>query len=190
MSSLTAITSLTEYTFDTAQHTTYGLTHMLADGDIDPNPSYQRGSVWTTAQRQALIHSMLIGLPIPAVVLGSTNPTRDTMRVIDGKQRLETFRAWFTGELAVPADWFAPEHIAHRCDDGTVSYLGLAPTARKVIRTASTVPVLTATVPTQADEAQIYLLLNNAGTAQTSTDLANAAAVAGQRGAAQADAPA
>lgn len=177
---MSSIATIAAHTFQTNQHTTTELVNMLIAGDIDPNPPYQRGSVWTTDQRQALIRSMLIGLPIPAIVLGSANPTRDTMRVIDGKQRLETFRAWFTGELAVPADWFASEYIAYRCDDGTVTYLGLASTARRAFRLGSTVAVLSATVPTEADEAEIYLLLNNAGTAQTSTDLANAAGVAGQ----------
>ena len=86
----------------------------IADGEIDLEPPYQRGPVWTEDQRIALIRSWLTGLPTGALALS----TRDTPRwarangdvyttnkairaVIDGKQRLLAAQAWFADEAAV-----------------------------------------------------------------------------------------
>jgi hypothetical protein len=59
----------------------------LTDSDLNLTPSYQRGDVWTTADRQALIESVLRGIPLPSIILrevGASNP----QEVVDGKQRL------------------------------------------------------------------------------------------------------
>jgi hypothetical protein len=50
-------------------------------------PSYQRGDVWRTGDRQALIESILRGIPLPSLILlrtGGSTPHD----VVDGKQRL------------------------------------------------------------------------------------------------------
>ncbi len=58
---------------------------------LNLSPSFQRGSVWTKADRRRLIRSLLDHTPIPSVfihrqVVGAHN----CYDVIDGKQRLET----------------------------------------------------------------------------------------------------
>lgn len=59
----------------------------LAGTDLNLNPSYQRGDVWRTGDRQALIESIIRGIPLPSVILLRTGP--DTPHeVVDGKQRL------------------------------------------------------------------------------------------------------
>lgn len=150
-------------------------------GDIHTSPSYQRGAAWTTAQRANLIRSILMELPIPAVVFGSTDFDTADWNVIDGKQRLETIRAWFNGELAVPAEWFYSEHLA-TADQPMVTYTDLTRPARRKFSNLARLDALFATVDSEAQEsqeAQLYLLLNTAGTPQTEADLANAAGVAG-----------
>ncbi|WBM80905.1 DUF262 domain-containing protein [Cryobacterium breve] len=54
---------------------------------LNLTPSYQRGDVWRTSDRQALIESVLRGIPLPSIILlrtGGTTPHD----VVDGKQRL------------------------------------------------------------------------------------------------------
>lgn len=57
------------------------------DGDLELNPSYQRDSVWSTADSQLLIDSILRGIPIPSIILTQTEGS-DQLQIVDGKQRL------------------------------------------------------------------------------------------------------
>lgn len=54
---------------------------------LNLTPSYQRGDVWRSGDRQALIESILRGIPLPSIILlrtGGSTPHE----VVDGKQRL------------------------------------------------------------------------------------------------------
>lgn len=77
----------------------------------DFDPPYQRASVWTPKQRVELIKSLLQGLPIGSLFLNRRS-ILEPMRVVDGKQRLETLLMWIRDEVAVPADWFEPRAFA------------------------------------------------------------------------------
>lgn len=59
----------------------------LATSDINLTPSYQRGDVWSTNDRQALIESILRGIPLPSIILREVGAA-DPQEVVDGKQRL------------------------------------------------------------------------------------------------------
>ncbi|MFT4227202.1 DUF262 domain-containing protein [Micropruina sp.] len=59
----------------------------LTNSDLNLTPSYQRGDVWTTNDRQALIESVLRGVPLPSIILREVGAS-DPQEVVDGKQRL------------------------------------------------------------------------------------------------------
>lgn len=54
---------------------------------LNLTPSYQRGDVWRTGDRQALVESILRGIPLPSLILLRTQGLT-THEVVDGKQRL------------------------------------------------------------------------------------------------------
>ncbi|MCR2816580.1 DUF262 domain-containing protein [Microbacterium jiangjiandongii] len=59
----------------------------LTKKKLNLTPSYQRGDVWRTGDRQKLIESILRGIPLPSIILlrkGGAVPDD----VVDGKQRL------------------------------------------------------------------------------------------------------
>jgi hypothetical protein len=63
--------------------------------NLDLSPSYQRSDVWSTADAQKLIESVMLGIPLPSVIiLEKSIPSPETNRVdticevVDGKQRL------------------------------------------------------------------------------------------------------
>jgi hypothetical protein len=58
----------------------------IARRDIDLSPPWQRSDVWSRARQRGLIESLLLGIPLPAVILHEQTDYR--MAVIDGKQRL------------------------------------------------------------------------------------------------------
>ena len=154
---------------------------------------YQRGDVWTTDQRISLVRSWLMGLPIPAVIVNNrmtrawkdANPgeaaTAAGYAAIDGRQRITTAVLWFSGELLVPASWFAAEDIERvtDTDDGPyVRYPDLCKPARTGIAFSWKLPMAEAQVATVAEEAEIYLLVNGGGTPQSDADMARAAQIA------------
>ncbi|TDT78670.1 uncharacterized protein DUF262 [Arthrobacter sp. AG258] len=60
---------------------------VLSGTDLNLAPSYQRGDVWRTGDRQALIESVLRGIPLPSIILLNTGAATPH-EVVDGKQRL------------------------------------------------------------------------------------------------------
>lgn len=79
-------------------------------GLYDLDAPYQRGSVWTDEQRENLIRSLLEGIPCGIVYRNFKGFNKPVPYVIvDGKQRIETIRAFYAGDLTVPASWFDRE---------------------------------------------------------------------------------
>ena len=64
--------------------------NQIEQGNIDLNPGFQRRNAWTDDKRSKLIESIMIGYPIPEIVLAEDKNRRNSFIVIDGKQRLLT----------------------------------------------------------------------------------------------------
>lgn len=64
--------------------------NQIEQGNIELNPGFQRRNAWTDSKRSKLIESILIGYPIPEIVLAENKEKRNSFIVIDGKQRLLT----------------------------------------------------------------------------------------------------
>lgn len=59
--------------------------------DLDTDPIYQREFVWYDAQCQMLINSILMGIPLPSIILHEIKKDgKSSYQIIDGKQRLTT----------------------------------------------------------------------------------------------------
>lgn len=171
---------------------------LASGGEMDLNPPYQRPSVWTQDQRINLVRSWLSGVPVPAVIINTRggNPAWEVgpkrrvpgghyYAVVDGKQRIETAVAWFEGDLAVPASWFDPEVVETtvETDDGPyVTYTGLTVVGQRHMSNGAMLPVIEAAASSIEEEADLFLLVNTGGTAQSGDDLANAAAHASGNG--------
>ena len=76
-----AIVSGTDWTADT-------IISQLKKGNIDLDPTFQRRDAWTQSRKSKFIESIILGLPIPQLVLAETQDSKGTFIVIDGKQRL------------------------------------------------------------------------------------------------------
>lgn len=62
----------------------------LESGSFELDPDFQRRNAWTDSRRSKFIESLLLGLPIPQIVLAEKefDDGSDRYIVIDGKQRL------------------------------------------------------------------------------------------------------
>lgn len=70
----------------------------IKGNNIDLNPKYQRRNAWTDYKRSKLIESILIGYPVPEIVLAEDPKQKKSFAVIDGKQRLLTIAGFINPE--------------------------------------------------------------------------------------------
>jgi hypothetical protein len=70
----------------------------LKKGKIELNPRYQRRNAWDLNKKSKLIESLIIGLPVPEVILAESKEKKGSYIVIDGKQRLLTIRQFCADE--------------------------------------------------------------------------------------------
>src|SRR6187402_3579174 len=75
-----ALTWGTDWTVET-------LVLQLRKNVIELDPSFQRRDAWRTTRKSRFIESLILGLPIPQLVLAERKQRRGTFFVIDGKQR-------------------------------------------------------------------------------------------------------
>lgn len=69
-------------------------------GTFDINPAFQRRDAWNIDRKSKYIESLMLGLPVPQVVLAEVKNTRQFI-VLDGKQRLITMK-----QFGAPDDQF------------------------------------------------------------------------------------
>ena len=61
------------------------------------NPDFQRDFVWDTGQQSKLIESIIMRIPLPVLYLAEDDEGR--MIVVDGLQRLSTFKRFVENEF-------------------------------------------------------------------------------------------
>lgn len=74
-----------------------GLVRRLERGDIEI-PAFQRTFVWNKRRASRFVESLLIGLPVPGIFLYRDKGSQ-TLRVIDGQQRLLSLLAYYSGKF-------------------------------------------------------------------------------------------
>ena len=74
-----------------------GLVRRLDRGDIEI-PEFQRTFIWNQKRASRFVESLLIGLPVPGIFLYRDQDSQ-TLRVIDGQQRLLTLQAYYSGKF-------------------------------------------------------------------------------------------
>lgn len=171
--------------------------HLLPQMDADPE--YQRDHVWTVEQRRELVRSWIMGVPTGVVIINNRwNPGwrkttgEDVVQrkdgklwaLIDGKQRVETARWWFDGQLPVLAEWFKPEHVEDTLtfDIGGPEFVTFRHLSRPAQRHQGMwpMPVVEATLPSPQAEAELFLLVNGGGTGQEPGVMERARKLAGR----------
>lgn len=80
-----AVVSGTDWTAET-------IISQIDKGNIQLNPRFQRRDAWEGHRKSSFIESLILGLPIPQIVLAESPTKRGSYIVIDGKQRLLSIR--------------------------------------------------------------------------------------------------
>ena len=90
--------------------TTETIISQLKKGNIELSPSFQRRDAWGKDRKSRFIESIILGLPIPQIILAERKDRKGSYIVIDGKQRLLSIRQF----CAEPEnDAFIPMPLEH-----------------------------------------------------------------------------
>lgn len=135
------------------------------EGYLLLDPPYQRGDVWGPTRRRNLIRSIMLGIPIPSIIINDRfradwSPDAQ-IAVIDGKQRITTLLKFFNGELTVPGEWFG--------QSGSVSYLDLSEVNRRRFNNHA-IPFTEGHLKTLEEEKEVFELVNFGGVPQGEID--------------------
>lgn len=72
--------------------TTETVINQINKGKIKLDPNFQRRDAWDKKRKSSFIESLIVGLPIPQLVLAEEKERRGSYIVLDGKQRLLSIR--------------------------------------------------------------------------------------------------
>ncbi|MBV9990244.1 MAG: DUF262 domain-containing protein [Alphaproteobacteria bacterium] len=80
--------------------TTQTVISQLDKGNINLNPRFQRRNAWSEKRKSLFIESLILGLPVPQIILAEDRNKKGSFIIIDGKQRLLSLRQFASS----PAD--------------------------------------------------------------------------------------
>lgn len=70
----------------------------IKKGNIDLQPGFQRRVAWDDKRKSRLLESVIVGMPVPNIVLAENKDHRGRFIVIDGKQRLVAISEFIEGQ--------------------------------------------------------------------------------------------
>jgi hypothetical protein len=88
------------------------LVSQLRKDRIDLSPKFQRRNAWLDNRKSKLIESIVLGFPIPQIVLAEKRTAPGEYFVLDGKQRLLSLRQFFVDEADPRDEEFAPLRLS------------------------------------------------------------------------------
>jgi len=75
--------------------TTETIVSQIDKGNILLSPDFQRRDAWDISRKSRFIESLILGFPIPQIVLAESKAKKGSYIVLDGKQRLLSIRQFF-----------------------------------------------------------------------------------------------
>lgn len=72
----------------------------LIGKQLELDPAYQRRNVWAQRSKSKFIESLMLGIPIPQILLASRAGQKNAFLVLDGKQRLTAIKEFIDGKYA------------------------------------------------------------------------------------------
>lgn len=98
---------LQSFTSEYSDQDVESLIHQISRGDLELSPPWQRSEVWSRARQRQLIESLLVGIPLPAIILHQRADY--SKAVIDGKQRLTAIASYVNGDYGLSKGQFAAQ---------------------------------------------------------------------------------
>ncbi len=97
----------------------------MRNANIEMNPRFQRRDAWSPGGKSRFIESIILGFPIPQIVLAEKKGRKGQFIVLDGKQRLLALLQ-FTGNADGPRNGFRLSGLEVRTDLNRKSYAAIS----------------------------------------------------------------
>ena len=154
-----AIVSGTDWTADT-------IISQLSKGNIDLDPTFQRRDAWTQSRKSKFIESIILGLPIPQLVLAESQDSKGTFMVIDGKQRLLSLQQFAGINLESDIDPLVLKGLTVRKELNGETYASLRddPRLRPHLSAFENQPIRTVVVRNWQNEKLLYFIFHRLNT--------------------------
>ena len=133
------------------------IVQQIERGNIKLNPDFQRRSAWDIKRRSHLIESLVIGLPIPNIVLAESKEFRGQFMVIDGKQRLSTMYDFISDKSE---NGFALKGLTIRDDLNDVDFKGLTVAYPQDSNFLENAPIRTVVIRNWPTEYFLYVIFD------------------------------
>jgi hypothetical protein len=135
------------------------LIDQLKRGNIKLDPIFQRRDAWDAKRKSRFIESIVLGLPIPQLVLAEAKDDRGAFLVIDGKQRLLSLQQ-FAGLGTTPALSLTGLKFREELNDKTYDDFQNDSRLRKHLNAFDNQPIRTVVVKNWQKEDVLYLIFH------------------------------
>lgn len=123
---------------------------------FDINPSFQRRDAWSPGRKSSYIESVILGLPIPQIVLAEDPNRRGRFIVLDGKQRLVTLKQFAAANQHFHSFKLRGLKFAHELEGMTFDEMQSSLVARDYAENFLAQPVRTVVVRNWGKPAVLY----------------------------------
>jgi hypothetical protein len=96
--------------------TTETILNQLVRDNIQLNPQFQRRDAWNITRKSRFIESLIVGFPVPQIVLAVHRQEKGKFIVLDGKQRLLTILQFYGRSEKTKNNAFALKDLEFRRD--------------------------------------------------------------------------
>jgi hypothetical protein len=138
------------------------LIDQLRRENIRLDPIFQRRDAWNAQRKSRFIESIVLGLPIPQIVLAEAKDDKGTFLVIDGKQRLLSLQQFAGIGVVPPQEPLVLKDLKFRPELNDRSYEGLKKDTklRNHLNAFENQPIRTVVVKNWQKEDVLYLIFH------------------------------
>ncbi|MCM3503030.1 DUF262 domain-containing protein [Microbacterium sp. P26] len=144
---------------------------------FDINPMFQRRDAWNTERKSLYIESLIVGLPVPQIVLAEDPAHKGRFIVLDGKQRLITIKQFAAPDEKYPGFKLRKLEFARDAAGMNFQDMQESLTASELAESFLAQPIRTIVVRNWRDPAvlyQVFVRLNQGSVALSPQELRQA----------------
>lgn len=144
---------------------------------FDINPMFQRRDAWNTERKSLYIESLIVGLPVPQIVLAEDPSHKGRFIVLDGKQRLITIKQFAAPDERYPGFKLRKLEFARDAVGMNFKDMQESLTASELAESFLAQPIRTIVVRNWKDPAvlyQVFVRLNQGSVALSPQELRQA----------------